>query len=145
MAGLTTWNPLRSLARREDFFEDLFRDLLRAGEPNGGLLEPAVDIAEAENEVTVKLEVPGVAKENLQVSATEDSLTVRGETRKETEKKEKNYHRQEIRYGSFQRTVALPAEVDASKTTAELKNGMLTITLPKATQTKAKRVDVAVK
>jgi HSP20 family protein len=94
--------------------------------------------------VTVKLEVPGVDKDQLHVSVTEDAITVRGETRKETEEK-KNYHRQEIRHGAFERTVALPAEVDPAKASAGLKNGMLKITLPKAAQAKAHRVDVAVR
>jgi HSP20 family protein len=61
---------------------------------------------------------------------------VRGETRKETEEKKKDYHRQEIRYGAFQRTVSLPAEVDAAKAAAELKDGILRITLPKAAHAK---------
>jgi HSP20 family protein len=63
----------------------------------------------------------------------------------ETEEKKKDYHRQEIRYGVFQRTVSLPAEVDPAKASAELKNGMLKITLPKAAQAKAHRVNVAVR
>ncbi len=84
-------------------------------------------------------------KEDLKVTATDDSLTVRGETRKETDTNEKNVHRQEIRYGAFQRTMALPADVDPAGTRAELENGVLTVTLPKAAQSKAKRIDVAVK
>lgn len=93
----------------------------------------------------VKLEVQGVEKEQLHVSVTEDEITVRGETRKETEEKKKSYYRQEIRYGAFQRTMPLPADVDPAKASAELKEGMLKITLPKAAQAKARRVDVSVR
>ncbi len=144
MAALTTWRPFRSVARRDDLFEDFLRDVMRAGEGQGGMLEPAAEVAETDGEVTVKLEVPGVEKKDLHVSVTEDTVTVRGETRKETEEKKKSFYRQEIRYGTFQRTVPLPAEVDPGRAAAKLDNGMLTITLPKAAPTKAKRVEVAV-
>jgi HSP20 family protein len=145
MNPLTTWRPFRSLARRDDLFEDLFREFFRAPEAGAGPLEPSAEVAESDGEVTVKLEVPGVDKDQLHVSVTEDAVTVRGETRKETEEKKKSYYRQEIRYGAFQRTVPLPAEVDPAKASAELKNGMLKITLPKAAQAKSRRVDVSVR
>lgn len=144
MAGLTKWRPFRSLARRDDLFDDLFRDVLRGWEVEGGMLEPAAEVGETDGEVTVKLEVPGVDKKDIHVSVTDDAVTVRGETRKESEEKQKSFHRREIRYGAFQRSVPLPAEVDPDKVTASLQNGMLTITLPKAPHQKAKRVDVAV-
>lgn len=143
MRALTTWRPFGKLGRRDDLFEDFLRDVFRPdAEP--GLLEPAAEVAESDGEVTVKLEVPGVDRKDLHVSVTEDAVTVQGETRKETEEKRKNFHRQEIRYGSFQRSVALPVEVDAAKATAKLENGMLTITAPKAAAAKAKHVQIAV-
>jgi HSP20 family protein len=145
MRALTKWRPMRSLARRDDLFEDLFREFFAAPEPGAGPVEPAAEIAESDGDVIVKLEVPGVEKDQLHVSVTEDEVSVRGETRKETEEKKKNYYRQEIRYGAFQRTMALPAEVDPAKASAELKDGMLKLTLPKAAQAKARRVDVSVR
>ncbi len=69
-------------------------------------------------------------------------LNVRGESKKETEEKKKNYYRQEIRYGSFARAVRLPAEVDADKAAADLKNGMLKVTLPKSKTPKAQQVKI---
>ena len=144
MKALTPWRPLHSLARR-DLFEDFFREFLGTHEGEGGPLEPAAEVSESDGDVTVKLEVPGVEKDQLHVSVTEDEVTVRGETRKETEEKKKNYYRQEIRYGAFQRTVALPADVDPAKASAELKQGILRITLPKAAHAKAHRVDVSVR
>jgi HSP20 family protein len=144
MNEITTRNPSRAPTRRDDIFADLFRDFLGIGDVDL-TLQPPADVAETDGEITVKLEVPGVAKDDIKVSATDDSLTVSGETRKEIERKGKNVHRQEIRYGSFQRTMALPAEIDPSKTHAELANGVLTVTLPKTPHAKAKRIDVAVK
>jgi HSP20 family protein len=143
MNALATWRPFRSLIRRDDMFEDLFRELFRA--PEAGPLEPSAEVAESDGDVIVKLEVPGVEKHQLHVSVTEDAVTVRGETRKETEEKRKSYYRQEIRYGAFQRTMSMPADVDPAKATAELKNGILKLTLPKAAQAKARRVDVSVR
>ena len=70
---------------------------------------------------------------------------MRGETRKETEEQKKSYYRQEIRYGAFQRTVPLPVDVDPAKASADLKDGILKITLPKAAQANVRRVDVPVR
>jgi HSP20 family protein len=134
---------LRSVG--DDMFDDLFREMFRRPmfEP-GDQLEPAVDVAESDGEVVVKVEVPGVEKEQLHLTVADDHLTVRGETRKESTEKRKNYYRQEIRSGSFQRTVPLPVEVDAAKAHAELKNGVLKIALPKSKQPKAQEIKVAV-
>jgi HSP20 family protein len=145
MRALSGWRPLRALARRDDLFEDFFREFFTAPETGVGLLEPAAEVAVSDGDVIVKLEVPGVEKDQLHVSVTEDEVTVRGETRKETEEKKKSYYRQEIRYGAFQRTMPLPADVDPAKANAELKDGILKITLPKAAQAKARRVDVSVR
>lgn len=142
MRALTTWRPFGKLGRRDDLFEDLLRDIFR---PDGeSLLEPAAEVAESDGEVTVKLEVPGVDKKDLHVSVADDVVTVRGETRKETEEKKKNFHRQEIRYGAFQRAIPLPVEIDAARATAKLENGMLTVTAPKAAAAKARDVEIAV-
>ena len=136
---------MRSLARRDDLFEDFFREFFAMPETGVAPLEPAAEVAESDGDVIIKLEVPGVEKDKLHVSVTEDEVTVRGEARKETEEKKKNYYRQEISYGAFQRTVPLPSDVDPAKASAELKDGMLKITLPKAAQAKARRVDVSVR
>ena len=142
MSSLTTWDPFRKLRRRDDLFADFIRDAF--GREEGAALEPPVEIAESDNDVTVKMLVPGVEKDQLQVTVDEDVLTVRGEMRKEHEEKKKNYYRQEIQYGAFQRAVRLPAEVEGTKALADLKNGALKITLPKSKQPKAQQIKVAV-
>lgn len=142
MSSLTHWDPFRALRRREDVFDDFFREI--GGREDRGLLEPAVEVAEGDTEITVKVLVPGVEKDQLQITVDEDVLTVRGEVRKEHEEKKKNYYRQEIRYGAFQRAVSLPAEVEGAKAKAELKNGALTVTLPKSKQPKAQEIKIAV-
>jgi HSP20 family protein len=142
--SLIPWEPFRALRRRDDAFEDLLRDFFRRPTFEEGPIMPAAEVAESDGEVTVKVEVPGVTKDQIQLAVSDDVLTVRGETRKETEEKKKNYYREEIRYGAFQRMVPLPVEVDGSKATAELKNGVLKVTLPKSRQPKAHEVKVAV-
>ncbi len=143
--SLIPWEPFHALRRRDDAFDELFREFFRRPMFEGeDVIEPAVEVAESDGEVTVKMEVPGVEKDKLHLTVSDDRLTVRGEARKESEEKRKNYYRQEIRYGAFQRSVALPVEVDAAKASAELKNGMLKITLPKSKQPKAQEVKVAV-
>lgn len=144
MFSLIPWEPFRALRRRDDAFDEMFRDFFRRQGEEGGAGEPAVELAESDGEMTVKMEVPGVEKDQIQLTVSDDHLMVRGETRKEKEEKKKNYYRQEIRYGAFQRTVALPVEVDATKAKADLKNGVLTITLPKSAQPKAREIKVAV-
>jgi HSP20 family protein len=139
--ALIHWDPLHP-ARRDDTFDDFFRDFFQRGRV--GAIEPAADVSDTENEVVVKLEVPGVDKDQVTISVTDDVLTVRGEVRKESEEKRKNLYRQEIRYGAFERMLRLPAEVDGSRATAELRNGMLRITLPKSRQPKAHQIRIAV-
>jgi HSP20 family protein len=136
------WDPFRTLRRRDDVLEDFVRNFF--GREEGGTLEPPAEVAESDNDITVKMLVPGVEKDQLQVAIDEDVLTVRGEMRKEHEEKRKNYYRQEIQYGAFQRAVRLPAEVEGTKATADLKNGTLKITLPKSKQPKAQQIKVAV-
>ena len=140
MSALTHWTPFRSIEGQEDAFQDLVREFFGKTEA-GGLLPPG-EVAESDGDVTVKMAVPGVEKDQISISVDDHVLNVRGESKKETEEKKKNYYRQEIRYGSFARAVRLPAEVDASKTAAELKNGMLKITLPKSKTPKAHSIKI---
>jgi HSP20 family protein len=142
--SLIRWEPLRALRRRDDPFDEVFREFFRRPMLEEDVIEPAAEVAESDGDVTVKMEVPGVEKDQLQLTVADDRLTVRGEMRKESEEKQKNYYRQEIRYGAFQRSVPLPVEVDAAKATAELRNGMLKVTLPKSKQPKAHEIKVAV-
>jgi len=101
---------------------------------------PKVDVVDREAEVVIKAEVPGVEKKDLDISAGEDSVTIKGSTSKEEKEEKGDYYRREISSGTFLRTVALPATVDGSKAKASFKDGMLELTLPKTE--KAKRHSV---
>ena len=103
---------------------------------------PKVDVVDRESEIVVKAEVPGVDKKDLDVSVSEDSVTIKGETRHEEKEEDGDYYRCEISHGSFSRTVALPASVDGSKAKVDFKDGMLELTLPKIAKAKRHTIKV---
>lgn len=103
---------------------------------------PKVDVMDREAEIVVKAEVPGVDKKDLDVSVSEDSVTIKGETRHEEKKEDGDYYRCEISRGSFSRTVALPSSVDGSKAKVDFKDGMLELTLPKIARSKRHTIKV---
>jgi HSP20 family protein len=109
-----------------------------------GMTYPSVDIFEDKDNVVLKAEIPGVAKEDLQVNVNDETITVSGEKRKEEKKEDKDYFRLERSYGSFKRTFALPSEVDSSRAKAKFKDGVLEVTIPKSEKAKKKEVKVSI-
>ena len=105
---------------------------------------PLVDIIEDDKEYLVKAELPEVKKEDVQVAVENGSLTIRGERKFEKEEKNKRYHRVERGYGSFIRSFVLPDIADATKVSAEFKDGVLRVHLPKTATTKTKHIEVKV-
>jgi HSP20 family protein len=108
-------------------------------------LVPPVDIIERENDVVVKAVVPGVSEDDLNIEVIGDTLTIRGESRETKEDKKENYFYREWRYGTFLRSMTLPAGLKTDKVDAELENGMLTLTIPKAETAKPKAIKVKAK
>jgi len=113
----------------DSLFEDWF------GRSMGGVLAPRVDIAEDDRAVTLTAELPGVKEADIEVSLVGDQLSIKGEKRSEhDEKKEmegRTLHRMERTYGAFQRTLTLPYQVDPAQVSAQFRDGVLTISLPK--------------
>jgi len=149
-----TLSPLRTWEREmERMFEDFpffHWPRFRALEPfrfarELRLQPPTLDMYEEKNEVIVKAEIPGMSKEDIEITLSDSILTLKGEKKKEEEVKEKDYYRCEREYGSFLRTVELPAEVKTEGAQAVLKNGILEVRLPKSEGAKKKEVHVAVK
>lgn len=137
--------PFVSLRRdMERLFDDFFRGWELSPWAEGEWF-PALDVAETDDQVIVKAEIPGMHPKDLDISLSDDSLTIRGEKKEEKEEKKKNYHRRESRYGSFSRTVRFPALVDTDKAEADYDKGILTITAPKKEREKTKRIEIKVK
>jgi len=103
---------------------------------------PPLDIVESPDSVRVQAELPGVKPEEIDISVEGNTLVITGEKKESSEQRERDYYRMERRYGSFRRYVTLPAEVKADKVEAKYTDGILTITLPKSEQTKARHITV---
>lgn len=106
---------------------------------------PALEIYEKEDKFVLRAEVPGMTKDDVDISVLGDTLTIKGERKTESEVKDEDYHRCEMCYGKFSRAVTLPSAVQAGKVAATYDNGILEITLPKAAEAKPKKVEVKVK
>lgn len=107
---------------------------------NGRL--PKVDVIDREAEIEITAEIPGVDKKDLDISVGSDSLTLKGSTRREEKEEKGDYYRRELSVGSFSRTIPLPTQVDASKTKANIKDGLLRIVLPKVEKSQRHSVKV---
>ncbi len=155
--SLVRWNPSRDLSAfpsdvlsmRKEFdrlFDSFFHgDTTDATSAFTSAWIPAVDIAERENDFVVKMELPGVAKEDVRITMQDDILTIRGEKKQEKESKGSEFRRVERSYGSFQRSFTLPASVKAGEIDASFSDGVLHVTLPKAEEARPKQIDVKVK
>jgi len=133
-------DPLSSLRLFEDAVTRLMSEP-RTGRP----WSPAVDIVETENDLVLKADLPDLRLEDIDVRVENQTLTIKGERRFEEDSTEKGYHRIERSYGSFMRSFAVPNSVDTEQVSADYKNGVLTIKLPKKEAAKPRQVKVAVK
>ena len=106
---------------------------------------PALEMYEKEDKFVVRAELPGMKKEEIDISVLGDTLTIKGERKAESEVKDEDYYRCELCYGKFSRAVTLPSAVQVGKVEASYDNGILEITLPKAAEAKPKKVEVKVK
>lgn len=129
------------------FAEELDRlfeaPLARTGQWLSGW-NPALDVRENKENFVVRVEVPGMKKEDIDVSLVDGTLTISGERKQETEHKGTEVHRSERFYGRFERSIALPAAVASDRIGAQYKDGVLTITLPKTEPVKPKQVDIQI-
>jgi HSP20 family protein len=110
----------------------------------GGAFAPKVDVSETDKDVTVSAELPGMDEKDITVEMDDDSVTIRGERRDESEDKGKNWYRREQTYGSFHRVVPLPGTVDGSRAAAKFKKGVLTVKAPKRELDRADRKTIAI-
>jgi len=144
---LTPWTSLGRLTDLRDEIDRLFESPLAELTRTSNLLSgwtPALDVFESKDSFTVKAELPGMKKEDIEVTLHDGSLSISGERKSETKHEDAEVYRAERFFGRFQRTVTLPAPVAADKIKAHYKDGVLTITLPKTEEAKPKQIDVSV-
>jgi HSP20 family protein len=118
-----------------------FRRLEKAS----GVMTPDIDVTETDREIRITAELPGMTDKDIAVEMSGDRLTIRGEKKEEHEETDKDYHVSERRYGSFRRSLRLPDSVDGAKVDAQMKDGVLTVVLPKSDAAKNKARKVAIK
>jgi HSP20 family protein len=152
--ALTRWNPATDLTT--DLFDmqremnRMFDTFFRGGTQDEGNMfrtgwTPAIDIAEYEREYQVRVELPGVSRDNVRITMQGNILTIRGEKKQPEDLKDVNLHRSERWFGTFQRSFTLPTTVRSDRIEASYQDGILTITCPKAEEAIPKAIDVKVR
>ena len=149
MTNLIRWEPEREMITLREAMDRLFDDAftrplsLRDGWRGSGI--PAIDIYQTDEDVVVKATLPGIKADDVQINIAGDVLNIKGEMKEKNDKKEKDYHMREQRWGTFERSVMLPTSVVSDKAKAEFEDGILTIILPKAEEVKPKMITVKAK
>ena len=145
MTRLIRWNPVREMMTLRNDFDRLFENFMdlpqfqENRDLNWGL---ALDVTENENNFTIKASVPGINPDDIDITLSDNVLTIKGEFKEEHNVEEEKYHLRERRYGSFGRSVTLPVMVNAEAVEANYSDGVLTLTVPKAEEVKPKRISI---
>src|SRR3972149_2657128 len=143
MANLTRWEPFRELMEMRRGWDRVFDDnFFRPLGSGNGHSAPLVDLYQTADEVHVKAAMPGVKPEDVQIQVNGDLLTIKAEVKQEEERDDATYHVRERRYQSYARFLSLPTPVKADKAQAEVSDGILHVTLPKAEEAKPKVITV---
>ena len=147
--AIIRWSPMRELEEMRRNLDKLFGEyvepavrqpLISKGAPAS--LVPDIDIYERKGEIVIRTDLPGVEKEQIDLTITKDTLTVKAEAKKEEDIRPEDYYVQERSYGTYMRTVQLPQDVDSAKAKASFKNGVLEIAFPKKEEAKTTEIKV---
>ena len=146
---LVRWNdPIREFTHLQDRINRAFSDAYGRGDEGlmtSGNWAPPVDVYQnGDHEVVLRAELPGMTREDIDITVDNGTLTIRGEKKFSSEVKEESFHRIERRYGSFSRSFSLPQTVDTGKVGAEYKDGLLTVRLPLREEAKPRQIKVDV-
>ncbi len=141
---LMRFSPMRELMSMHDQLNRLFDESVARGsaEVDYGTWSPAVDLREEEDRFILQADMPGMKKEDIEINVENSVLTIRGERRFEQEVKKETYHRIERAYGKFTRSFTLPSRVKAEAISANYKDGTLEVVIPKAEESKPKRISI---
>jgi HSP20 family protein len=154
MSSIIRWDPFEEVGTLRRAMDRLFDDVILTGRRPArsgagdtmpaAAWEPAVEMFETGDEVVVRAEMPNVDPANVDITVTQEAVTIKGTVRQEQERKDRSYHRRELRYGSYVRTLGLPAEVKGGEAKATYKDGVLEVKIPKAERAKPTSVKVQV-
>ncbi len=146
--NLIRWTPETDLFRSrfdrlfQSMFQDVLTPVLSSEDVSARRWMPAVDIRETDEALVFTAELPGLSKEDVQITLDNNVLTLSGERKFEKEVKEENFHRLERSYGQFSRSFTLPGNVRPEKAEAKFADGLLTISIPKAEELKPRKVEI---
>jgi len=144
--NLIRWQPFSDMVTLRQAMDRLFEDsFVRPSQLTAAFGEGAgvpIDMYQTDDSVTVKASLPGIKPEEVEITISGDTLTIKGETKTEEEMKKENYFRHEISYGAFSRSILLPSSLQTDKAEATFDNGVLTLNIPKAEETKPKQIKV---
>jgi len=142
--AIIRWNPFQETMSLRDAMDQLFEDSMVSKNSLSDVV-PACDIYQDKDNLYIEIPLAGVDPKDVDISIKDDVLTDKGETKRKEEIKRKDYYRNEVQYGSFSRSISLPVRVKGDKASADSKNGMLKITMPKAEEAKPKQIEVKIK
>ena len=142
MSNMIRWEPMRQMMSMRDVMDNMLQEFY---DRPFGLREmgfPTMDLVQTEEDVIIKATLPGIKPDDLEITFTDNTLTIKGQTQEDQEVKEANYHLRERRFGSFARSVSLGSHINVEKIQANYDSGVLTLTLPKAEEVKPKRIAI---
>ncbi|HJU87716.1 MAG TPA: Hsp20/alpha crystallin family protein [Gemmatimonadota bacterium] len=145
MNNVTRYRPLGSVFATPRDLSRMIDDVFGGWETGENLRQwlPATDVSETPEAVTLRLEVPGLTRDQIRIAVENNVLTVRGEKTQETSSENESFRRTERSFGSFERSFSLPAYVDSDNVQASLQDGVLSVTLPRREETKAREIQIA--
>ncbi len=149
--SIDKWSPLKELEDMRKDMDRLFDEFTKPARrrriwpKSEGPVIPSLDLYDRKSEIVVKIELPGVSREDIDLTITKDTLILKGEMKRDEEVQDESYYISERMFGNFSRTITLPFEVENEKAQAAMKNGVLEITIPKREEAKPKEIKIEVK
>lgn len=129
--AIVSWNPWTDVEVLRRQMDRVFDDMAEWDGYSGTSWQPKIELLDRENRLILRGEIPGLEPKNLDISASRNAVTIRGERRYENEHQDRGYVRSEFHYGKFERTIELPIDIENDRIEADYTNGVLTLTLPK--------------
>ena len=147
MSRIVRWDPVREMVSMRNQMDRLMSDVFSTpaawqNDEYAGFMRLALDVSENDNTYTVHASLPGIKAEDVDISFSENTLTIKGETKDERTEENEKWHLRERRFGSFMRAISLPSAIKEDAIDARFEDGVLTLTLPKAEEVKPRRIAI---